>query len=189
MVLAGKVLKFPLSRPREPQCPVLQPGLRQNHPGKEPTFCILEDGSLPVPGVPQVTPRPRVHPSGMKQWGWSHQVLGGGGLGCLPPSLACSFLGDGSPVPAPRGVETSWELAGVVSARFEQSFAKPSPRLILICVLRGGGDATPAAREGGTYQQGLIPISQPTRSLPASDPASQAVTSHFAQSFCCLART
>lgn len=113
-----------------------------------------------------------------------------GGLGCLPPSLPCSILGGGSPVPAPRGAEGSWELAGVVSARFEQSLAKPSPRLILICVLRGGGDAIPVAWGGdGTRQQGLSLISQPTRSLPASDPASQAVTSHFAEGFCCVART
>lgn len=139
-------------------------------------------------GGPAGDPTPQGAPIRDEAVGMVSSSLGGG-LGCLPPSLACSFLGDGSPVPAPRGVETSWELAGVVSARFEQSFAKPSPHLILICVLRGGGDATPVAREGGTYQQGLIPISQPTRSLPASDPASQAVTSHFAKSFCCLART
>lgn len=36
-----------------------------------------------------------------------------------------------------------------MSARFEQSLAKPSPRLILIRLLRGAGDATPAARAGG----------------------------------------
>lgn len=98
MVLAGKVLKFPLPRPREPQCPVLQPGLRQNHPGKEPTFYILQDGSLPVPGVPQVTPHPRVHPSGIKQWGWSHQVLGGGSW-LLASIHAVQLFGKGQPCP------------------------------------------------------------------------------------------
>lgn len=88
------------------------------------------------------------------------------------PSLPCGILGGGS------GRELgSWELAGVVSARFEQSLAKPSPRLILIRLLRGAGDATPAARPGGgCASEGCI--SQPT-SLPASDPASQAVTRPF----------
>lgn len=60
---------------------------------------------------------------------------------------------------------------------FEQSLAKPSPRLILIRLLRGAGDATPAARPGGgCASEGCI--SQLT-SLPASDPASQAVTRPF----------
>ena len=95
---------------------------------------VLQDGSLPVLGVPQATPHPRVHPSGMKQRGPSHRSLGG--LGCLP----CSVSGGSSPVPALHGAEGSWVLC---QPGLSNPLAKPSPRPILI---RGGGDATPAAR-------------------------------------------
>lgn len=80
-----------------------------------------------MPGVQQVTP-------GCTHLGRSsrHDPGGGSRLRGTCLHVSCGIL---APVPAWRRVEGSWELAGVVSAQFEQSLAKPSPRLILICVL------------------------------------------------------
>lgn len=108
-----------------------------------------------------------MQPSGLEQQGWSRHVLGG--LSFLPPSLPCA-LREAAALCQGGG---SWELVLVVSAGFEQSLAKPSPRLILICALRG--DETPTAQgEEVPARPGWN--SQPTRSLLDPDPASQAVT-------------
>lgn len=102
VVPAGKVLKFPLWRPREPQSTVFQQGR------EEPTLGTGHDGSLPTPGSCRL-PRdgaaangapvsrggpgcsiPAVRDFGRRQWKGVGE-LGVGGR-CVSPGLSNPLL-------------------------------------------------------------------------------------------------
>lgn len=143
------------------------PSSRQGR--EEPTLGTGRDRPLPTPGSRRLPRAP----------GWSSRNH----------TLAISGVGLGCSIPSVKDFGRSWGAGswrGVVSARFEQSLAKPSPRLILIRLLRGAGDAIRAGDGGGDVparaafhspHHSLLPIPL-ARPLPDS-------TQGF---FCCLAR-